>query len=213
MNERFKALRLARGWTQGELAELTCAKVREATGHTPAVDAQAISRIERGEITWPSRATRTALRTLLRSDSDADLGLYPKRTRREAEREDATKRRDFIALAGVGLVDSGPKRVGRPDLQDMSMRLARLRELDNFLGGADTFRLYSNELVHTERLSATGTLAVTFELLSQGSQPNRRSRRDGLHSTLGVLMQLCASTSTAVEQPRKLVAPISRRTR
>lgn len=163
MNERFKALRLARALTQAELAALTCDKVEQATGHRPAVDAQAISRIERGEITWPGSATRAALRALLGSDSDAGLGLYPKRTRREAEKEEATKRRDFLALAGIGLLDSGPQRVGKPDVNDLGGRLARLRELDNFLGGADTFRLYGNELMHTERLLSHGSFSHSVQ--------------------------------------------------
>jgi transcriptional regulator with XRE-family HTH domain len=157
MNERFKALRLARESTQAELAALTCDEVQRATGHRPAVDAQAISRIERGHITWPGNATRAALRSLLGSDSDAGLGFFPKRTRREAEKEEATKRRDFLALAGIGLLDSGPERLSVPDVKGLSSRLARLRELDNFLGGADTFRLYGNELAHTERLLSHGT--------------------------------------------------------
>jgi tetratricopeptide (TPR) repeat protein len=36
----------------------------------------------------------------------------------------------------------------------MHDRFARLRDLDNYLGGADTFRLYANELMHTEHLLA-----------------------------------------------------------
>ena len=157
VNERFRSLRQARALTQAELATLVCDEVERATGHRPAVDAQAVSRIERGEITWPNLATRKALRTLLRSNSDADLGLFPKRTRRDAEMEDATKRRDFLALAGLSLVETAPRRIGAPDLDELHQRLARLRDLDNFLGGADTFRLYGQELAHTERLLRHGS--------------------------------------------------------
>jgi transcriptional regulator with XRE-family HTH domain len=156
VNERFRALRQDLDLTQADLAALTCAQVQKDTGHRPAIDAQAIGRIERGEITWPNRATREALRTLLRSKSDADLGLYPKRTRRDADKEDATKRRDFLALAGIGVAGPVPRTMGAPDIEELRLRLTRLRDMDNFLGGADTFRLYSGELGQTERLLSEG---------------------------------------------------------
>jgi hypothetical protein len=138
------------------LAALACGKVQESTGHRPAIDGQAIGRIERGEITWPNRATREALRSLLRCESDADLGLYAKRTRRDAEQEDATKRRDFLALTGIGLTGPAPRAMSTPDVHALQERLARLRDMDNFLGGADTFRLYNGELSHTEQLLSKG---------------------------------------------------------
>ena len=64
-NHRLRALRLARGLTQGALAHLVCAEVEKATGHQAAVEAQTISRIERGVITWPNHETRRALRVVL----------------------------------------------------------------------------------------------------------------------------------------------------
>jgi tetratricopeptide (TPR) repeat protein len=162
VNERFRSLRQSLSLTQGELAALACSEVQRTTGHRPAIDAQAIGRIERGEITWPSRATREALRTLLRSDSDADLGLYPKRTRRDAGKEDATKRRDFLALTGIGMAGAVPRSMGVPDVDELRQRLTRLCEMDNFLGGADTFRLYSNELCHTENLLSRGNFRASI---------------------------------------------------
>ena len=161
MNEQFRSRRQALSLTQSELAALACAQVQRDTGHRPAIDAQAIGRIERGEITWPSRATRDALRKLLRSESDADLGLYPKRTRRDAEKEDATKRRDFLALTGIGLAGPVPRSMGASDVEELRQRLTRLRDMDNFLGGADTFRLYSSELSHTEKLLSRGHYVVS----------------------------------------------------
>ncbi|WP_370350173.1 helix-turn-helix transcriptional regulator [Catenulispora sp. EB89] len=78
-NERLVALRLRSGWTQAEVAELVGDAVQQATGRRPAVDAQAISRMERGEVTWPVAATRLALQAVFGVSSDADLGLFPKR--------------------------------------------------------------------------------------------------------------------------------------
>ncbi|MBF6330071.1 helix-turn-helix domain-containing protein [Nocardia transvalensis] len=63
-NDHFRSLRLAHGWTQAELAERVCVEIERITGHRPPVDAQAISRIECGEISWPRRATRQALMAL-----------------------------------------------------------------------------------------------------------------------------------------------------
>ncbi len=174
-NERLLALRLGSAWTQAEVAELLSDEVQRATGRRPAVDGQAISRMERGEITWPVAATRRALRVVFGVDSDADLGLFPKRTRRDAEKVAATKRRDFLTLAGLGLLDASPRMLGQPDVATMRSRFDRLRDLDNYLGGADTFRLYGTELAHTERLlnegrySAATRIALT-ELAAEQAQ-------------------------------------------
>ncbi|WP_280265178.1 helix-turn-helix transcriptional regulator [Nocardia wallacei] len=153
-NEQFKSLRLARGWTQAELAELVCIQVETETGRRPAVDAQAISRIECGEISWPRTATRRVLMALLDVRSPDDLGLYPRRTQRDAERDEATKRRAFLALAGIGVaaLPQPPRGVGTTDVEQMRQKFARLVSVDSYLGGADTFRMYFAELAHTEQI-------------------------------------------------------------
>lgn len=154
-NAEFKSQRLARGWTQAELAELVCTEVERATGHRPAVDAQAISRIECGEISWPRRATRQALVALLGVQTEAAIGLYPKRTQYDAERDEATKRRAFLAVAGLAVPTLGgetPRRIGAVDVDEMRHKFARLVDLDSYLGGADTFRLYATELKRTEHI-------------------------------------------------------------
>ncbi|MEV4126115.1 helix-turn-helix transcriptional regulator [Nocardia sp. NPDC049707] len=163
-NVRFRSYRLASGLTQVELAELVCAEVERTTGHRPGIDAQAISRIECGETTWPRRATRAALVALLGCGSDSDLGLFPKRTRRDAEKDDATKRRGFIALTALAAIAGNEfGRVGQADLDRMGTRFSRLVNLDNHLGGADTFRLYYTELSHTERVLARATFSSHVE--------------------------------------------------
>ncbi|MCC3328679.1 hypothetical protein LK455_13325 [Nocardia abscessus] len=132
-----------------------CTEIEGATGHRPAVDAQAISRIERGEIRWPRTATRQALMALLGAGSESELGLYPKRTHRDAEKDEATKRRDFLALAGISIpltTAIAPSRVGAMELGEMRHRFTRLQDLDNFIGGGDTFHLYFSELARTEHV-------------------------------------------------------------
>ena len=168
-------MRLARGLTQGALAHLVCAEIEKATGRQAAVEAQTISRIERGVITWPNRETRRALRVVLQVESDEDLGLHAKRTHADAERMSATKRRDFLALAAISALAVPTGRIGMPDVNAMRDRFARLRDLDNYLGGADTFRLYANELMHTEHLLARcryseRTGAALADLVSEQAQ-------------------------------------------
>ncbi|MEV6278879.1 hypothetical protein [Nocardia sp. NPDC051832] len=148
--------------TQPELADAVCDEVERATGHHPAVDSQAISRLECGEITWPRRA-RQALVAILGSQSVAALGLYPKRTQRDAERDEATKRRDFLLTgltAPFAAIDP-PRRIGSTELDEMRARFTRLQDLDNFLGGGDTFRLYAAELAKTEQTLAHSTCTTT----------------------------------------------------
>ena len=69
-----------------ELAAAVNAYVRAATGRTSGIRATEIGRYERGEVHWPNKAYRQALRTILQADNDAELGFYP--TRRGPIRRD-----------------------------------------------------------------------------------------------------------------------------
>lgn len=50
------------------------------------------------------------------------------------------------------LSDETPRRVGATDVDEMRRKFARLEDLDSYLGGADTFRLYFAELSRTEQI-------------------------------------------------------------
>lgn len=128
-------------------------EIERVTGRLAGIDDQAISRLERGEIRWPRADTRRALVALLGVGSESEIGLFPKRTRRDATKDEATRRRNFLALgiAAPMLADS-PRRAGAPELSEMRERFTRLQDLDNFLGGGDTFRLYFTELSRTEQI-------------------------------------------------------------
>lgn len=116
-------------------------------------DAQAYGRIERGEISWPRAATRRALVALLDVGNESEIGLFPKRTQRDAEKDEATRRRNFLALGiAAPMLAEPPGRAGAADLDEMRDRFTRLQDLDNFLGGGDTFRLYFAELAQTEQI-------------------------------------------------------------
>ena len=77
---------------------------------------------------------------------------------REAEGDDAAvDRRAFAGLAtGLALVPlararSG-SRIGATHVQQLQLRTARLRRLDDHLGGMDTYAVYTSEMAATERL-------------------------------------------------------------
>ncbi|GAB2648217.1 tetratricopeptide repeat protein [Nocardia goodfellowii] len=156
--------------TQAEVAEAVCDEIERATGRRPSITGQAIYRLEAGELTWPRNATRAALMAVLGSSSAADLGLYPKRTRRDVEREEATKRRQF-GLTGlvvpIAAMDA-PGRAGSVDLEEMRARFTRLQELDSFLGGGDTFRLYAAELAKTELTLARSSCSAAVRTALTG---------------------------------------------
>jgi hypothetical protein len=69
-----------------QVAEEVARIVVAQTGRELAIDGNYVSKLERGVITWPNRAYRQAFRTLFGVASDAELGFYPSRTRRDAER-------------------------------------------------------------------------------------------------------------------------------
>jgi tetratricopeptide (TPR) repeat protein len=72
------------------------------------------------------------------------------------------RRREFIATAAgsalslVGLLASGG-RLGAGDLDQLARQTARLRRLDDVLGGADTYQLYLGQAQETGRLLVDGT--------------------------------------------------------
>lgn len=78
-------MRLTAGITEGQVAEEVARLVVVQTGRELAIDGNYVSKLERGVITWPNRAYRQAFRTLFGVASDAELGFYPSRTRRDAE--------------------------------------------------------------------------------------------------------------------------------
>src|SRR5277367_2175513 len=85
-NSKLRCMRLAAGITEGQVAEEVARLVAAQTGRELAINGNYVSKLERGVITWPNRAYRQAFRTLFGVTNDADLGFYPSRTRRDAER-------------------------------------------------------------------------------------------------------------------------------
>lgn len=77
---------------------------------------------------------------------------------------DSVQRREFIgAMASLavsmpgGLSASSGGRIGAAQIAQLHRRTARLRRLDDYLGGADTYRLYVSELEATTMLAKHAT--------------------------------------------------------
>lgn len=79
-NRAFQLARRARVLTQAQVAAMTADLVEHATGRRCGIDADYVSKVERGEISWPGAAYRSAFRALLGAASDADLGFYCSRS-------------------------------------------------------------------------------------------------------------------------------------
>ena len=86
INQRLRRRRLAAGIAESQVAEEVARLVCAQTGRDLAIDGNYVSKLERGVITWPNQAYRRAFRTLFNAVSDAELGFYPRRTRKDAER-------------------------------------------------------------------------------------------------------------------------------
>lgn len=86
VNVKLRCRRLAVGKTETQVAAEIARLVSSWTGRIPAIDGNYVSKLERGVITWPNNTYRRAFRALFDAASDADLGFYARRTRRDAER-------------------------------------------------------------------------------------------------------------------------------
>ena len=76
MNNRLRALRTGRNWTQTQVAEAVRVAYEAATGEDGSpIDARYIGRLERGGVKWPNAGYRAALRAVYNVSSDEELGL------------------------------------------------------------------------------------------------------------------------------------------
>lgn len=106
INHRLRCRRLAAGITEGQVAEEIARLVAVQTGSDLAIDGNYVSKLERGVITWPNRAYRQAFRTLFNVPSDAELGFYPSRTRKDAETvTDSLRRRRHPELGADAVMN------------------------------------------------------------------------------------------------------------
>lgn len=149
-NRRLTAARAALGLTQETLAELANMQVETNTGKPGAMDADYISKLERGLHTWPGKHYRRALREVTGARSDIDLGFYSTRSKTAtvdkdpsevAVGSDDVKRQAFLrALAATvaGMVTGDPvaEAVGRATGRDTPSRVgaADVEQVDHAIG-------------------------------------------------------------------------------
>ena len=75
-NRLLSAARRARRLTQQQLAEAVAAAHWRLFEQEAAIDADHVSKLERGLITWPNKRYRDAFRAVLGTACDAELGFY-----------------------------------------------------------------------------------------------------------------------------------------
>lgn len=180
-NEYFARARAARRLTGEQLADKVAARVLVETGRRPAIDADHVSRIERGLITWPGRQYREAFRVVLGACTDAELGFYYRRgvTADRAPHVDIDGQ--LLAFTGVALVgtmdhstvaaltnDLGripvPPRIGRIDVDDLHRVIDGMERADHAAGGRTVVRSVALQQLawaqDTLRLASFRTAAI-----------------------------------------------------
>lgn len=156
-NESFAAARERLRLTEGQVAELVVQWLWEHRRQHALMDADHVGRIERGLITWPGGNYRAALRAVLNASSDAELGLYSKRTARSPSPRRVDLESDLLALAGAatvgglstaatssvmeGLGTPGvPTKVGQVDVADLHHVIDGMERADHAAGGRTVVR-------------------------------------------------------------------------
>jgi hypothetical protein len=156
-NERFAAARQRERITEGQLAELVVRWVWEHRQREVHMDADHVSRIERGRITWPNSDYRAAFRAVLDAPSDADLGFYSQRKGQATTPRAIDVEGDLLALAGAATIGGlgkvamssvsaglgtpgAPARIGLVDVADLQHVIAGMERADHAAGGRTVVR-------------------------------------------------------------------------
>ena len=154
---RLRAERQARGWTQRDLAERLAEAMADELTTDLGTIIDYVKRWERGRAGVGPRYQRALAES---------LGIPRHQLFASAEVEDdPVERRQFLGVtAAFGLaanpwdaLRSGKHRIGADIVERLQRRTARLRRLDDVLGGADTYRVYASELAATRELLGTAT--------------------------------------------------------
>lgn len=107
----------------------------------------------------PTRDTAQRIDDALEAGGDLVAVAYP-------PAPTVLPRQDFIGgVAGTGLMLASTRRLGPTDIDRLLQRTARLRRVDDFLGGADTFFMFE------------GDVGATLALLRGGSYTQDTGRR------------------------------------
>lgn len=165
-NERFAGARAALRLTEEQVAEQVADYIQTRASEDgrgnrrrPAIDADHVSRMETGRITWPSKAYREALRVVLDAKSDADLGFYFQRATSPTTvpSSEVDVEGQLLTLAGaatMGVLDGAaldamaaglarpgtPKRIGQIDVTDLHYVIDGMERADHAAGGRTVVR-------------------------------------------------------------------------
>lgn len=155
--DRIRAEREAREWDKPEMARQLALSAGEQRGSLPSHDSllSYVKRWERGDVTEISERYQFLY---ARAFGMSRAEIF--------EEEDDVDRREFVgsslaatftlALPGPAEAPSG-RRIGASTVLRLRNRTARLRRLDDVLGGADTYRIYAAELKATTALVDEGS--------------------------------------------------------
>ena len=164
----IRDIREARCWSQDDLADALNAALPEAT-----ITRSLVSRYESEKRLPTSPHLVKALADVLQIEenkvrAEVRLSRVERRAFLAVAGAAATIGRERIATTALGEPAPTPlRRIGMSDVDVMRSRFARLRDLDNYLGGADTFQLYADELTSTERVLAANRFSkVTGDALA-----------------------------------------------
>jgi transcriptional regulator with XRE-family HTH domain len=187
--DRIREERKARGWDKPEMARQLALAAGEARGSLPSHESllSYVKRWERGDVEQISERYRLLYARAFGTAEEAIFG----------EDEDDVDRRAFVesslaatfALAvPVGVETSTGRRIGKDTVARIRRRTARLRRLDDVLGGTDTYPVYLAELKATNSLadeaSYTGTTgrALMAVIDEQAQQAGWSAFDAGWHS-------------------------------
>ncbi|MFE4515579.1 hypothetical protein ACFRMQ_15475 [Kitasatospora sp. NPDC056783] len=168
-NVLFKQARLALGLPQRQVANQVREVVEEATGRESSFDADYVSRMERGLITWPHEHYRQALCLVLRVETAAELGLVAKQIHHDhLDEVSDSNRRDVLAVALAAILPPARpvSRLRRADVTAIAERTSALEHSDRVSGGRAVRDFALRELQTAIGLTAASTTpAVRTALL------------------------------------------------
>ncbi|MFD8146980.1 helix-turn-helix domain-containing protein [Streptomyces sp. NPDC059708] len=164
IGQLIRRLRMAGGRTQEGLA----ADLSARRGYP--LEQAAVSRWETHE-RLPDPASRALLAAEFGVPEEelcraVALARRLRRQEQQSDQENDVNRRGFMAGAGIAVIQPSSllapgRRIGADVPEQLSQRTARLRRLDDFVGGGDTYQLYVRELEDTIRLADEGVYSET----------------------------------------------------
>lgn len=160
-NEHLRNARQRHALTTGQFADAVADHIQARTGRRPAIDADYVSRLERGLISWPNSEYRAAFRSILRARADADLGFRCQRGGRPTVQTTAPLNAptDLLRAAGsatLGVLNGAPLTAGTPgpgrihsnDVADLHHLCDTVERSDHATGGGTLWRRVALDRLH-----------------------------------------------------------------